>query len=83
MNDAVNNPSHYTQGSVECIEAIEAALTPEEFRGYLKGNVIKYIWRCNLKKNCLEDLEKALWYLKRLVFKVGESEYEDSIGITD
>ena len=45
MTDAVNNPSHYNSGGIECIAAIQAALTPEEFRGYLKGNILKYTWR--------------------------------------
>jgi hypothetical protein len=45
MTDAVNHPDHYTQGDIECIDAIRAALTAEEFRGYCKGNVLKYVWR--------------------------------------
>ena len=43
--DAVNHPPHYNKGGIECIDAIQAALTPEEFRGYCKGNIIKYSWR--------------------------------------
>ena len=61
-HDPVNHPNHYTSGSIECIEAIEAALTAEEFRGYLKGNAIKYVWR-ESKKGGDEDLKKAIWYL--------------------
>jgi hypothetical protein len=65
--DNVNHPAHYiTEGSIECIEAIEAQLTPEEFRGYIKGNVAKYIWR-EKKKGGDESLRKAQWYLGRLV----------------
>ena len=63
--DPVNNPPHYNQGSVECIEAIKATLTPEEFRGYCKGNAIKYVWRERLKGQD-ESLKKATWYLDRL-----------------
>ena len=63
--DLVNRPPHYTNGEIECIEAIEAALTPEEFRGYCKGNAIKYVWR-ERHKGQLESLEKAQWYLRRL-----------------
>lgn len=59
--DNVNQPSHYTQGGIECIEAIKAALTPEEFRGYCKGNIIKYVWRERFK-NGNEDLEKLKKY---------------------
>jgi len=64
--DLVNHPSHYTDGNIECIEAIEAQLTPEEYRGYLKGNVAKYIWR-EKNKGGIQSLQKAQWYLTRLV----------------
>ena len=67
MEDLVNSPSHYASGAVECIEAIEASLTPEAFRGYLKGNIQKYLWRYEDKGNQLQDLQKAEWYLKRLI----------------
>lgn len=63
----VNNPSHYASGAVECIDAIEASMTPEAFKGYLKGNVIKYMWRYEKKINPVQDLEKAQWYQKRLI----------------
>lgn len=66
MQDAVNHPSHYTSGSIECIDAIQAALTPEEFRGYLKGNIIKYTWR-ERHKGGSESMEKARWYLNRML----------------
>ena len=61
--DNVNNPPHYKQGKVECIEAIQSALTEEEFRGYCKGNAMKYIWR-ERHKGGTESLEKAAWYLE-------------------
>lgn len=64
--DAVNHPPHYTQGGIECIDAIQAALTPEEFRGYCKGNALKYTWR-ELHKGGAESLQKAAWYLGRLL----------------
>lgn len=64
-NTAVVRPTHYTSGSIECIDAIESALTAEEFKGFLKGNVIKYTWRHN-RKNGIEDLDKADWYMTRL-----------------
>jgi len=64
--DEVNHPSHYTDGTIECIEAIEAELTPEEYRGYLKGNIAKYIWR-ERNKGGITSLKKAQWYLDRLV----------------
>ena len=65
MHDPVNNPSHYNQGDIEAIDAIEAALSKEEFRGYLRGNSIKYNWRCRHKGGA-EDVKKAMWYLDRL-----------------
>lgn len=67
MADVVNHPSHYTQGEVECIDAIKASMSVKEFAGYLKGNCIKYIWRYMDKSNPLEDLKKAQWYLNKLI----------------
>ena len=65
----VNHPYHYTQGGIECIEAIKASMSLAEFRGYLKGNVQKYLWRYRLK-NGVEDLKKASWYLNRLIKEI-------------
>ena len=67
LEDQVNHPNHYTQGGIECIEAMEAAMSPEAFRGYCKGNVIKYLWRYESKGNPVQDLLKAQWYLERLI----------------
>lgn len=64
--DNVNNPQHYNKGGVECIDAIEASMTHEAFKGYLKGNVQKYMWRYE-QKGGVESLRKAQWYLERLV----------------
>ncbi len=64
--DNVDRPLHYAAGSIECIDAIEAQLSAEEFRGYLKGNIIKYIWR-EKHKGKIESLKKALWYLNKLI----------------
>lgn len=69
--DKVNHPAHYTQGAVECIDALEASMTPEEFRGYLKGCQMKYVWRYRMKGG-VEDLKKARWYLDRLIGKLEE-----------
>ena len=65
-HDPVNHPAHYASGSIECIDAIESSMTPEEFRGYLKGCLMKYIWRYQ-HKGGMEDLKKARWYLDRLI----------------
>ena len=62
----VHSPAHYNQGQIECIDAIEAMLSVEEYIGYLRGNSMKYRWRFRYK-NGLEDLNKAEWYEKRLV----------------
>jgi hypothetical protein len=65
--DEVYHPSHYNKGKVECIEAIEAMLTPEEYLGYLRGNSLKYHWRFRYKKKPRPDLLKALWYDERVL----------------
>lgn len=66
MPDNVNHPKHYTSGKIEVIKIMEDQLNPEEYRGYIKGQVIKYITR-EAHKNGLEDLKKAQWYLTRLI----------------
>ena len=76
--DMVNHPRHYTAGKIEVIRIMEDQLTPEEYRGYIKGQVIKYITR-ERYKNGLEDLKKAAWYLGRLIAKLErESKNENS-----
>lgn len=60
-NCPINHPSHYTQGSLEVIDAIEGLELP-----YHEGNVLKYIARWKFK-NGIEDLQKARWYLDRLI----------------
>ena len=71
MSDVVNTPEHYRQGGLECIEAIEASMSREEFQGYLKGNIEKYVWRYRYK-NGVQDLHKARWYLDRLILALEE-----------
>ena len=74
--DVVNNPNHYNNGSIECIEGIQASMSEEAFNGYLKGNCMKYLWRYDYKGKPVEDLQKAQWYLaeliKELLFEDGE-----------
>ena len=65
-NDAVQHPSHYTQGGIECIDAIRASMTADGFCDYCKGNIIKYIWRWR-DKGGVEDLRKASVYLDWLI----------------
>ena len=64
--DPVNNPPHYTQGEIECIDAIRSALTPEELRGHCKGNAMEYIWR-EKHKNGDEDIRKAIRNLEAIL----------------
>jgi hypothetical protein len=71
MEDKVNSPPHYSHGEIECIDAIAAALTPDELKGFVKGNVIKYLWRTE-HKGGLEDLKKARWYLDYLIKKLSQ-----------
>jgi|TARA_R110000751_G_C13628113_1_gene465493 hypothetical protein len=70
MEDPVNNPNHYRQSSTETIDIIKSAMTAEEFHGYLKGACMKYMSRYKYKGNAVQDLEKAEWYLKRLLKEV-------------
>ncbi len=65
--DLVNNPSHYNHGDVATIDIIKCALTPEEYRGFLKGNIIKYRDRHPYKGKAEEDLAKAKWYYDKLM----------------
>ena len=64
-NDLINHPNHYTAYSREVIDTMQGDMTPEEFTGYLKGNIIKYISRYQ-GKNGVEDLNKAIWYATKL-----------------
>ena len=67
------NPSHYKQGDIECIDAIKASMTLAQFQGYLKGNIMKYLWRYEHKSNeGLEDLNKAQWYMDKLKMTVSK-----------
>lgn len=75
-NDVVNHPDHYTQGDIECIDAIKASMSHDAFCGYLKGNTLKYIWRYQYKKKPIEDLNKALWYLNKLISETKETKIE-------
>jgi hypothetical protein len=65
MNDPIN-PNHYKQGGIESIDAIKAFMSEEAFKGFLKGNCQKYLFRYE-KKNGIEDLRKCQWYLERLI----------------
>ena len=64
--DPVNHPDHY-QGKVECIDAIEAALSDDGFVAHCRGTAMKYIYRAGRKGESVEDLRKAAWYLDRAI----------------
>ena len=70
LEDLVNHPNHYKSdgvGDIECIDAIQAALTEEEFIGFCKGNNIKYTWRANRKQDVRTNIQKAIWYMNKLL----------------
>jgi Protein of unknwon function (DUF3310) len=65
--DMVNSPSHYTQGSIECIDAIAQVVKDlQGMEAMCTGNAIKYLWRWK-HKNGIEDIKKAQWYLQRMI----------------
>ena len=75
--DNVNHPSHYTQGDIECIDAIKAATVGKTgIEAACVANVIKYLWRYEAK-NGVEDVRKAKWYIDRLIKEL-TSERTDS-----
>ena len=66
MTEKVNHPPHYTNGKVECIDALEAAtMGLHGIEAVCTANAIKYLWRWK-HKNGLEDLSKAKWYINKL-----------------
>ncbi len=70
MADMVNHPSHYTQGGIECIDALEAAtINLKGIEAVCTANAIKYLWRWK-EKGGIEDLEKSKWYIDRLIKKM-------------
>lgn len=76
LSDEVDHPPHYVQGDIECIDAIEAAVVGKPAdEAVCVANVIKYLWRYNFKGG-LTSVEKARWYLDRLVEKL-KSRYDD------
>ena len=67
--EQVNSPDHYNSNTIETIDLIRDSMESDEYRGYLKGNVFKYVSRCRYKEkeNPLKDLLKAQWYLNKLI----------------
>ena len=72
--DMVNHPQHYTQGGIECIDALKAATVGKRgIEAVCVANVIKYLWRYE-EKNGIEDVRKAKWYIERLLKELEESQ---------
>ena len=72
--DMVNHPQHYTQGGIECIDALKAATVGKRgIEAVCVANVIKYLWRYE-EKNGIEDIRKAKWYIERLLRELEESQ---------
>ena len=65
VKDAIN-PDHYKVGGIEAIDYVKAKLSPEEYRGYLRGNALKYLSRAGHKDEAAQEISKAIWYLERL-----------------
>lgn len=86
MTNAIN-PSHYKSDTIECIDAMKACSTPEEFRGHLKLTVLKYLWREDKKgegdQARVENLEKAAWYLERLVKDLRKPEFAEPGSVAE
>ena len=73
--DMVNHPQHYTQGGIECIDALKAATVGKRgIEAVCVANVIKYLWRYE-EKNGIEDVRKAKWYVERLLKELKESQH--------
>lgn len=72
-NDVINHPSHYTQGGIECIDAMKSAFGAAQLAVYCKIAAFKYIWRCEYK-NGAEDVKKAIWYLNKFLELKGDAD---------
>jgi hypothetical protein len=64
--EQVDHPLHYNTCGMETIDVLEDQLSKDEFAGFLIGNAIKYTTRCRHKGNHTQDIEKAIWYLRKL-----------------
>ena len=83
MIDNVNHPSHYIQGGIECIDALKAATVGKTgIEAICVANAIKYLWRFE-KKNGLEDVKKAQWYINRLIQELEEKESSTANNFDD
>lgn len=81
MKNVGEKPEHYVTGDVECIDAQRAACSAEGFKGHLKCQVMKYVWRYESKGTPVRDLEKALDYLNWLHEFVRDEEQKGKADI--
>lgn len=84
MNDPVNHPSHYTSSPAKCsacghpIECIDVT----QHSNFCIGNAQKYLWRLDLKKDSMQDIAKAIWYLEKELERRNGLSGMDSVGNT-
>jgi hypothetical protein len=72
MSDQINSPDHYTAGGIETIDYLRAKLTPDEYRGFLLGNALKYLSRAGRKGDAATDWQKARWYVDKAIEQARE-----------
>jgi hypothetical protein len=77
-NNEIVHPPHYTQGSIECVDAMRSFLGLEGFVSGCRMNAVKYIWRAGLKDDREKDLRKAIWFLQRAVDEISLSKTQGS-----
>ena len=80
VHEEVNHPSHYTQGAVECIDALQSALGDEAFVAYCRASAMKYLWRTGKKGPAETDLRKAAWYVTRALEVTATLGAEESVA---
>jgi len=79
--DNVNHPKHYTSSPAKCSECgagIECIQITEHM-GFSLGSAVKYLWRCDLKHDAIEDLKKAVWYIEREIKRRGNESNPDNV----
>ena len=81
MPDNVNHPAHYETNGIECIDAMVASQGVDSVMSYCLCNAFKYIWRCQHKGNCREDIQKAIWYLNKWNELAVKRGFENTTGV--
>ena len=77
--DMVNKPPHYTSGRYECLDVMADISSSEEFIGFCWGSAFKYLWRWKRKGDPVENLEKCIFYINRLIETVKEMPIRDEM----